>query len=205
MIERLCGVHAVLVKKAVHLLYRVDLFGCESAAVESYGVDAAERDRFARDDSERRYVLVDLRASLYHTMSADMSELVHEGAAADDGEVIYFHLAGELSGIGHDDVIMQDTVVRYVAVCHDEVVIADYGLTFAGCTAVDSHELTEHAVIADDGPGLFAAELEILRHTTDDGVREHMAVIAEDDIVVDVCESVYGDVLADLRFRTYIC
>ena len=91
MVKRLGGIHPVLVDQAVHLLYRVDLFRRETAAVETDGIDAAERNRFARNDGERRDVFVDLRPALNHHMSADMAELMHERTTADDREIIYFH------------------------------------------------------------------------------------------------------------------
>jgi hypothetical protein len=92
-----------------------------------------------------------------------------------------------------------------VAVRHDEVIVADDGFAFGGGTAMNGHELTEHAVVADDGPGLFAFELQILGHTPYYGVREDMAVIAKDHIVIYIGEGVNGDILADLSFRAHIC
>ena len=92
----------------------------------------------------------------------------------------------------------------YMAISHDEVVVPHDGLSFAGCTAMDGDELTQHTVVADDGPGLFAAELQILRDATDHGVREDMAVIAKYHIVINIREGVYRYVFPDLGFRAHI-
>lgn len=94
MVECLSRIHAVLVKKAVHLLYRVNLFRRKSAAIEAHGIDAAECYWIASDDSEWRNIFVDFRTALNHHMAADMAELVHERATANDGEIINFHFSG---------------------------------------------------------------------------------------------------------------
>ena len=69
---------------------------------------------------------------------------------------------------------------------------------------MNRHELAQHAVLADNGPGLLAAELQILRHTSDHGVRENMAVIAKNHIIVNIRESIDRYVFPDLCFRAYI-
>lgn len=38
-------------------------------------------------------------------MRAEMAELVHQGASADDGEIVDYDLAGELGGVADDDVV----------------------------------------------------------------------------------------------------
>ena len=123
----------------------------ESTAVESYGVDAAVGYRFASRDDVWRYIFVDFCAALYHAVCADMAKLVYQTTAAYDSPVIYNDFACQLSSIGHDDMVMQYTVVCDVAVCHDEAVVAHNGFAFAGSTAVDSHELADSGVIANDG------------------------------------------------------
>ena len=55
-------------------------------------------------------------------MRADVAELVDEGTAAEDGEIVDHNLAGHLDGVAHDDVVTHDAVVGHMAVCHDEAV-----------------------------------------------------------------------------------
>ena len=176
--ERLGSIQTAVIDDAVHLLDGMNLLGGESAAVETDRVDAAIGDRLAGCDSERRYILVDLRAALYHHVAADMAELMNKRTATDDGEIVHLHLAGELGTVRHDDMVMQDAVMRHVAVSHDEVIIADDGLALAECTAVNGNELTQDVIVADEGPGLFAVELQILRDSSDDSGGEDMAVLA---------------------------
>ena len=66
-------------------------------------------------------------------------------------------------------------------------------------------ELAQHAVIADDGPGLFPFVFQVLRHSTDDGGREDMAVITDDDVIIDIGERIDRDVLSDLSLWAHIC
>ena len=138
-------------------------------------------------------------------MAADMAELVHEGATTDDGKVIDYDLSGQLGRIGHDDVIAQLAVVCDVAVRHDEVVVSDDGFAFTEGSAVDGNELTDVAVVPDDGPGLFTVELKVLRDATDGSMREDVTVITDDHIVIDIRKRIDGYILTDLRFGTYIC
>ena len=70
---------------------------------------------------------------------------------------------------------------------------------------MDCDELAQHAVVTDDGPCLFAFELQVLGHGAYHGGWEDMTVVTDDDIVVDISESVDGHILADLCFRTNIC
>ena len=143
-------------------------------------------------------------------MRTDVYELVHQCTAADDGEIIYFHFAGQLRGVGHDDIVVQDAVVRHMAVSHDEVVVTDDGLSFAGSTAVDRDELTHDVVVTDDGPGLFAVELQVLRYSTDDGGGEDVAVLAHFDVTadggagIDDATVTYLYVAVDGHERTYL-
>lgn len=185
MIQRLGGVHTALIEKTVGLLDSVDLLGREAATVEADGVDTAIRDRLTGSDDERRYVLVDTRTALYHHMASYMAELVNQRTASDDGEIIYFHFACQLSRIGHDDIIMQDTVMCYMAVSHNEVVIAYDGLTFAERSAVNGNELTEDTVVSDNRPCHFVMEFQILRDSTDHCRREYMAVLTHLGILAD--------------------
>lgn len=123
-------------------------------------------------------------------MAADVGELVDEGAASDDCEVVDVAFAGELGGVAHDDVVAEEAVVGYVAVCHDEAVVADDGFAFGGCAAVDCDAFADVAVVADYDFGLFAAELEVLRDCSDDCAWEYVAIFADGCAFEDCCVAV---------------
>lgn len=204
LLKRLGGIEVAVIDEAIYILDDMNLIGRETAAVEPDGVDAAESNRFACCDSVRRYILAGSRAALDHTMRANMRELMHERSSADDGVVIHNDLARQLRGVGHNDIIMQDTVVRHVAVSHNEVVVANDGFSLARRSAMDCDELTEDTVVADDSVCLLAAELEILRYAADHGVRKDMTIIPDDHIVIDIGKGINSDILAYLRFRADI-
>ena len=183
----------------------MDLLGCKTSTVEAHGVDATESYRFAGGYDIRRDVFVDLRSALNHHMGADMAELMHERATADDREVIDLHFSCQLRAIRHNNVVMQDAIMRDVAVRHDQIVGTNDGFPFGSRTTMDGDELTKDTVIADDSPGLFSAELQVLGDTTDNSIGKDMAIIAENHIIIDIGERIYRDVLADLSLRAHIC
>ena len=205
ILERLGSVHTIVINNAVDLLDCVDLLRCETATVESDRVDTGISNRFAGGYDIRRDVFVNLRSALNHHMGPDAAELMHKCATADDREVIDLYLTCQLRAIRHNNVVMQDAIMRDMAVGHDQIVGTDDGFSFGSRTAMDGDELTEDTVIADDGPGLFAAELQVLGDTADDGIGKDMAIIAEDHIIIDIGERIYRDVLADLSLRAHIC
>ncbi len=120
-----------------------------------------------------------------------MAELMDERSATDDGIIVDLHLACKLCGITHHHVVAHDAVVSYVAVGHDQAVAAHDGASAGGCATVDCHTLAQSGVVADDGHGVLAAELEILRHGRHDCAWEYAAVLA------DACSRHDGDIAAD--------
>ena len=98
----------------------------------------------------------------------------------------------------------------HVAVRHDEVVVADNGLAFAGRTAMERDALSQHAVVAHDEPCLLTAELEVLRYSTDDGGGEDVTVVAQLGITQDGGVGIYhavvtyDDIAVDKDERTYL-
>jgi hypothetical protein len=75
---------------------------------------------------------------------------------------------------------------------------------------VDGDELTEDVIVADEGPGLFAVELQILRDRADNGGGEDMTVLAQFGIAADGSGGVDDTAVADLYVpvdtneRTYL-
>jgi hypothetical protein len=78
-----------------------------------------------------------------------------------------------------------------VAIGHDQAVIAYHSLTFAGGTAMDGDKLTYGGVIADDGVGFLATELEVLWIAADHCAGIDMAVFA------NACAAVDGNIIVD--------
>ena len=57
-------------------------------------------------------------------MGAEMTELMYERTAADNGEVVDLNLTGNLCGIGNNHVVADNTVVGNVGVCHYQAIVS---------------------------------------------------------------------------------
>lgn len=145
-------------------------------------------------------ILVDEGATLEHDVRSDVAELVDEGTAAEDSEIVDHDLAGHLHGVAHDDVVAHDTVVCDMAVCHDEAVGAHDGLALRGCAAVYGDTLAYDGTVADYGHGLLALELEVLGRPRYDSAGIDGDILADagslhdGDIGAYACSLAYLDV-----------
>ena len=61
-------------------------------------------------------------------MGPHVTELVHQGKAAEDGPVLHPYMPTEGRRIGQDDVVADPAVVGHMGIGHEEIVIADAGL-----------------------------------------------------------------------------
>jgi hypothetical protein len=78
------------------------------------------------------------------------------------------YMTGQIGSIGHNDIISQFTIVRYVAVGHEEVVISYDGYPdIGGRGPVDGHVFPDCIVVPDNNPSLFAFEFQVLRRCAD--------------------------------------
>ena len=62
--------------------------------------------------------------------------------------------------------VVENAVMRHMTIRHDQAVVSYYGLTLGCRTAVHSSALAENRAVADDGKGLFALKLQVLRNST---------------------------------------
>ena len=106
---------------------------------------------------------------------------------------------------------------------HKEVAVSDTGFAILECGTVDNDILTEDVFIANDKCRLVTIVVEVLRLSSKHGilinlvalahagslhdahVREDDAVVAYYNIILDICERIDCNVLADLCVRGYIC
>lgn len=185
MFDSLTDVVERAIDHSVSLLDGFDLLLSKSSAVQSHAIDTAVLDGLASGNDIGRNVLVDLAATLDHHMLSDMGELMHEGAATDDGVVLYHYLTRQLYGVGHDDIVVQDAIVRHMAVRHNEAIASDNGFALAERTTMNGSALADGGVVSDDGEGLFAVELKVLRDGSYDCRGEDTAVLADSGTMHD--------------------
>ena len=106
---------------------------------------------------------------------------------------------------------------------HQDIVIANHGLTASMRGTVDDHILADDIIVTDDTLGFFSAEVEILWQGTDNRALMHLvttphsravqdayerkddAVVTNFHISLDICERKYLAVLADFRSRVDFC
>ena len=106
---------------------------------------------------------------------------------------------------------------------HKEVTATHYGLAFGSRTSVDGHILTDKVEITNLSGGLFAFELQVLRHSTyhgtgkngvtlahartveNGGSRHDFIVIANHHVLVDKYEGSNLHVLANLCLGVNVC
>ena len=222
-LERVGGVETALVDDAVGGVDAVDGLGGEAVAFEADEIESAVGDRLTPDDSVGRHVLGAFRPALDHAVAAHAGELVDEDGCAYDGVVVDDYLAGDFRRVAYDAVAAYDDVVRDVDALHEEVVAADYGLALGCRASVDGHVLTDEVVVADDGDGVLAPELEVLGHCAydragedgvavaypragqDGAVRHQLVAVADDDVAADVDEWFDLDILANLGTGMDVC
>ena len=177
--DSLGQVQSALIDDAVDVFHRLNLFGLETTARHTDDIDAAILYRRATSVCEWRHVLVDARHAGGHRVFANHRELRYARAAADDCPIVDVNLARYLCGVAHHDFVAEHTVVSDVAVRHNEVVGAYYGLALGRRATVEGYALADGVVVANFECGVFAHKLQVLRHCTDGRARENTVVFAE--------------------------
>lgn len=86
--------------------------------------------RLAADHYERGNILGNCTAHRGKAVLADLGKLMHQREPSQNGVAVQMHMPGQRSAIGHNDVIADDAIVRYVGICHKQVVIAYLGKAF---------------------------------------------------------------------------
>ena len=172
-------VESALVQQAVGVVNFFDAGVAESAAAKADGVDAFKGERFAGHGDERRNVFADQGSATDHHVRADFDELVHGRQATENGPVADFDMAGEGDTVDKDDVVPDDAVVGDMGVGHDQAFFAEGGFAVGFGSAVDGCTFSNNAAVSQKDLAVFAAELEVLGHSADDGALVNAAVLAE--------------------------
>ena len=171
----------------------------------------------------RRHIRADACAALDEREAADVAALVHNGVAGDDDALVNLHIAGHGDAVAQHTLALDVRVMSYMALGHDEAVVADARAAAWRDAAVDYHLLADYVVVAYVAVCLIALPAEVLRVGTDDGALIHLvagaharaayyAGVRHDftagaylDILVDVGESVDDDTVGYLCRRVDMC
>jgi len=87
---------ALAVEQAISLVDVLDGLVAETTATQTDEVDAAIAGWLLAGNDIRRNILRETATALDHHVACDVAELMNENVGADDGVVIYNHLAGKL-------------------------------------------------------------------------------------------------------------
>src|SRR3989344_1271599 len=122
-----------------------DGFVRESVAFQTTQVEAVRFRRIARRDHIGRDIHERNCPQRCHAIGADTAILMRHGEAAQDGVVAARDVARKTRTVGENGVVADLTVVRQMAIRHDEVVVAQ-----ARDTAARHRTAVEGAVLAND-------------------------------------------------------
>ncbi len=136
-------------KNLVEILESPDCFIRESVSLETYEVNTLDRAVPAVSDHERWQVNGDCGTSAEDGEPTDPTELVYRGDARNETVVSDFDISGGERAVGHNDVVADSAIVRYVRVCHHEAVVSydSFGIRFS--PDICGEALSEDVAIAD--------------------------------------------------------
>ena len=178
--ERLRGIEAGTGQQPEGVLQRFNRFRPKAAALQAHAIRTVDfAFVVASGLRERKHVLLDNRAAAHHGMLADAAELVDGAEATDVGEILHNYVPGKGDSVGQDGVVMNDNVVSYMHISHQQVVISYHRAHPAALrAAVDGYKFPDAVAVADDGLGLFAFVLFVLRGHAAGAEREKNVVAA---------------------------
>ena len=111
-------------------------------------------------------------------MFAYLGKLMNQHTTANNGKIINFDLTRKLSGIRHYDIIAEDTVVSYVAVCHYKAIVAYHRFLPRRRSSIYGTKLTQHIVVAYFEICLLADKLQVLRVAPDNSQVKNLIALA---------------------------
>jgi hypothetical protein len=149
---------------------------------------------------------------------------MHARVRPDVGAVIDSDVTGQRGGVGHNDVIANQAIVRDVSLGHQKAIVADLcQAASASGAAMDGDELPNARAAAYYGSCFLSGELQILRRQANRHKRVDVRLVidlraainhamrinddafAEDYVVANYCVRSNLTACADLRARTDDC
>ena len=142
-------------------------------------------------------------------MRAHVTELVHTGESGTNHLVGQVHVPGQRGVVRQDRLVADNTVVRDMDIRHEQVVIADNGVSgILDRAATDSTEFTKRIALANRQARRLIRVFQILRIVTDRRELVDVIVLADfrgpvdNDVTVDYGASVDFHTIRDDSVRT---
>src|SRR5690348_13975472 len=168
------------------VMQRVDGRTRITPALHAGDVQAITLRVIADSQSKRQRVFDDDRVAADVSLFADAAKLMNAGVSADVRAVFDNDVPRERRGVGHDDAVADETVVRDVRLGHDQAVVADAREhAAAGGAAMNGDKLANLVAGADARFGWLTFVLEILRREADRDEGKNVCLSADGSATVD--------------------
>src|SRR6185295_2952879 len=112
-------------------------------------------------------------------MWSHVDELMYRAHAPQNSPVTDRHVTRYLRVIAHDAIIAYGTIMRKMAICHEETIFSDYCLVFHFCSPIHRYKFADRGIIPDENGRIFALVFHILGNRSDDGSGKNAAIFPD--------------------------
>ena len=151
----------------------------EVEALEAYGIESEQ----SRPTSRGKHVRWNIQSDAGHAadegMGANSTELVNRREASDDRVILNHDMASQRRRIGEDDLVSNLTIMGHMGIGHEEVSMANHGLSATRCcSSIQGHKFPDDVVIAHQKKRLFSLVGKGLRRFPNGGKLEDLTLLA---------------------------
>lgn len=212
-----------LVENTVGMTNVFDDFCIHTLVREDVGVHTVVICRLFGCDDVRRQIFAEAAARLRHRPCTYAAALAHQDVSSEDYAILEEAVAGDFAPVAEHAMVADMRVVRDMHTLVQEVSVADEGLPAGACGTVDDNILAYDIVVANDNGSLVACLIvEVLRLCRNDstvehsvvfpqtstahnaGVRHNLAIVANLDVLVDICKRMNRHILSEFCTGIYI-
>ena len=148
--------------------------------LEAHGIESEQ----SRPTSRGKHVRWNIQSDAGHAadegMGANPTELVDRREASDDGMIFDRDMPSQRCRIGEDDLVSDLTIMGHMGIGHEEVPMADHGLSASWrCSPIQGHKLPDDVVISHQKKRLFSFVGEGLRCLSNGGKLEDLTLLAD--------------------------
>ena len=128
--------------------YLLAAFLCERVLNETDGVQSANA-IISPGHGIRRQILAHSRPTLHQRQSADAHKLMNQAIAGNEGPICDLRVAGQKRAARQNHVITQYDIVTHMAMLHQKIMRANYGVLHGNRRAMNGHVLPKYVMVAD--------------------------------------------------------
>src|SRR5690606_19264079 len=151
-------------------------FRRKAFSAQAHRVDANVGKRLARCFYKRRYVFAYQGATRNERVRTNIHKLLHRYQPGEYYAITDGDMSGKGGAVRKNTIVANDTVVRHVAIGHDEAVGTNFGHATICGTSIDGNTFSDCGVITNNSKGFFSFVLEVLRDGRDYCSRKYSAI-----------------------------